>query len=194
MKKIVLLLFVAALLAAPLISVMAEDATDPAKTENLQSEKVPDAKPESATPDIFQSIINGVENLGKVLPTVGIAAILIIATWTFFDASRRTRIGWVWGISSLLIIPWIIYLVSRPIYTLEEQKLIEADEELRRIQKDYYQYALSKEKHICTVCGTPVQPDYKVCPNCYTELKKACTRCGKPLDPDWKVCPYCGNR
>ncbi len=188
-----MLLFVTALLVSPFVCAMAEE-TDAAKPETITTEKVPDAVPETGSPDIFQSIISGVESLGKMLPLIGIAIVVVIATWTYFDASRRTRFGWIWGIAALFVVPWIVYLVSRPIYTLEEQKLIEADEELRRIQRDYYQYALSKEKHICSVCGTPVQTEYKVCPNCYTELKKACSRCGKPLDLDWKVCPYCGNR
>ncbi|MEZ4812048.1 MAG: hypothetical protein R2883_00900 [Caldisericia bacterium] len=45
---------------------------------------------------------------------------------------------------------------SGAVLTPEEQKIIESDARLRKIESDYYQYVLSKEKHICPVCGTPI--------------------------------------
>lgn len=191
MKKIVVLLAVVMLIVLPCMGAFAQSATDPAKNEEIQSEKTP--PPEEGS-DIFATLTKTVAVVGEMLPVLLFGTVSIIALWVFFDATRRTKFGWAWGLASLLIIPWIIYIIWRPQYTLEERKVLETDEELRRIQHDYYQFMLTKEKRICSVCGTPLSHDFKICPNCYTEVKKICTKCGKPMELDWKVCPYCGNR
>jgi predicted amidophosphoribosyltransferase len=36
-----------------------------------------------------------------------------------------------------------------------------------------------------------VEKDFLRCPNCLRKLKDACGTCAKPLDPEWKICPYC---
>lgn len=192
MKKIVLLFAVVMLVVIPCFSAFAETSTDPAKTEEIKTETTPPPADDSS--DIFSTLSKSVAMIGNFLPYLLFCTVGIIALWVFFDASRRTKYGWIWGIASLLVIPWIVYVIWRPQYTLEEKKMLEADEDLRRIEHDYYQYVLTKEKHICSVCGTPLESDYKICPNCYTEVKKTCPKCGKPLELDWKVCPYCGNR
>lgn len=191
MKKIVVLLAVVMLIALPCMGAFAQPVTDPAKTEEMQSEKTP--PPEEGS-DIFATLTKTVAVIGNMLPFLLFLNLGIIALWVYFDASRRTKYGWIWGIASLLGLPWIFYLISRPQYTLEERKILETDEELRRIQHDYYQFMLAREKQICSVCGTALAHDFKICPNCYTEVKKNCVKCGKPIELDWKVCPYCGNR
>jgi RNA polymerase subunit RPABC4/transcription elongation factor Spt4 len=190
-KKTLILLAVVMLIAIPSFSVFAQSVEDPAKPESIQKEITP--PPEENT-DIFTSLSKTFSAVGNILPLLLFCVLAITALWTFFDASRRTKYGWVWGVLALLFVPWIIYLIWRPQYTLEEKKILETDEELRRIQHDYYQFMLAREKQICSVCGTPLAHDFKICPNCYTEVKKNCAKCGKPLDLDWKVCPFCGNR
>jgi RNA polymerase subunit RPABC4/transcription elongation factor Spt4 len=192
-KKTILLVAVIVLTLAPLIGVFAADSTDPAKTEEIKTEETTNP-PTSPEPNPLDSILKIGETIGKLFPIILGFLVIVMATWVFFDASRRTKYGWIWGIASLLVVPWIFYLVWRPQYTLDEMKMLEADEELRRIEHDYYQFMLSREKQICSVCGTPLSHDFKICPNCYSEVKKLCTRCGRPMELDWKVCPYCGNR
>jgi RNA polymerase subunit RPABC4/transcription elongation factor Spt4 len=194
-KKTALLITILAILLAPFLTILAADSNDPGKTEQIPTESTsaPPATPGEST-DIFGPFTKTLGLIGSMVPIVLIGLDLVIAAWVYFDASRRTRYGWLWGIASLFVIPWILYLLWRPMYTLEERKMFETEEELRKIQHDYYLYVLSREKHICSVCGTPLQSDYKLCPNCYSEVKKTCAKCGKPIELDWKVCPYCGNR
>ncbi len=145
-------------------------------------------------PDILVTINNFFSFFALLLPYLLLLVVVLIALWVYFDASRRTNFGWVWGLASLLIIPWIVYLVWRPVLTIEEGKIVESDLRLRKIESEYYRYVLSKEKFICPVCGTPISEDYQVCPNCFKQLKAPCGNCGKLLNLEWKVCPYCAAR
>lgn len=191
MKKTLAIILLATLVFLPIFAVFAEEP--PSKPETVPvGDPAPPQQGEGS--DILSSFGNFMDTFQTLVPFVLISIVLIIALWVFFDASRRTSYGWVWGLASLLIIPWIIYLVWRPPFTIEERNVLEADMNLRRIEKEYYQYMLSKEKFICTVCGTPIQPDYQVCPSCFKELKKVCASCGRLLDLDWKICPYCATR
>jgi hypothetical protein len=36
-----------------------------------------------------------------------------------------------------------------------------------------------------------VEDTFLRCPSCLRRLKEPCQTCGKPLDPLWKICPYC---
>jgi len=191
-KKIIVLAFVAMMVFGPVVNVLAVDG-DPSAVDTIQLGD-PKVSETTSVPDFFSSIAKFFDTLIPMVPWALLASVIFIAMWVYFDASRRTNYGWLWGIASLLVVPWLIYLACRPPYTIEEMKLIEADANLRRIEKEYYQYVLTKEKYICGVCGTPVQPDYQVCPSCYKELKKVCPSCGKLLDPEWHICPYCASR
>lgn len=44
----------------------------------------------------------------------------------------------------------------------------------------------------CPKCRTIVEPDYVLCPECYTMLQGGCRECRQPLKAHWAVCPYCG--
>ncbi len=190
LKNLICLLVVAMVLIAPVSLAFAQDELSPPETVTMDQPQ----PPEGGATDIFSAIGRFFDMLVPLIPWALLATVLFIAIWVYFDASRRTSYGWVWGLASLLIIPWLVYLAWRPSYTIEEQKMMESDANLRRIEKEYYQYALSKEKFICTVCGTPIQPDYQVCPNCFKELKKVCPSCNRLLDPEWRICPYCAAR
>lgn len=203
MKRITLLVFVLMLLAVPVATVFAGVNADhipvvvaeagDGLTTDISSDTEP-AMTDSNQPDLLTNINSFLSLLGRMLPWLLFLTIVFIALWVYFDADRRTNYGWVWGIASLLIIPWIVYLLWRPILTKEEQTIIESDTRLRRVESDYYQYVLSKEKHICPVCGTPISDDYQVCPNCFKQLKMVCPNCSRLLEVDWKVCPYCTTR
>ena len=45
--------------------------------------------------------------------------------------------------------------------------------------------------HLCPHCDYEVEKDFLRCPNCMRKLKDPCKTCGKPLDPMWKICPFC---
>lgn len=190
LKNLICLLTVVLILATPMSLAFAQDELSPPEEVTIGQPQ----SPEGGATDIFSAIGRFFDMLVPLIPWALLAGVFFIAIWVYFDASRRTNYGWVWGLASLLIIPWLVYLAWRPSFTIEEQKMMESDSNLRRIEKEYYQYALSKEKFICTVCGTPVQPDYQVCPNCFKELKKVCPSCNRLLDPEWRICPYCAAR
>jgi uncharacterized repeat protein (TIGR02543 family) len=47
----------------------------------------------------------------------------------------------------------------------------------------------------CPNCGKELQPNWKTCPSCGTEIIQPlkCPGCSRTLDTDWKSCPYCGK-
>lgn len=92
------------------------------------------------------------------------------------------------------VLIWLIYLLIRPTYTLEEMQIIEGEQRLKELQKRYYEYELNKSGRICPVCGLPVEADYIICPNCYKRLKEKCEQCGRLIDATWNICPYCGKK
>ncbi|OZG49400.1 antifreeze protein type I [Pseudoscardovia radai] len=47
----------------------------------------------------------------------------------------------------------------------------------------------------CPNCSQPVQPGWKMCPFCGTQLvKPTCPNCGQETQPGWKMCPFCGTQ
>jgi len=48
----------------------------------------------------------------------------------------------------------------------------------------------------CPVCGEPLEPDWKACPNCSALIEEGlpvsfCRSCGRELLPKWRICPFC---
>lgn len=113
---------------------------------------------------------------------------ITLILWTFRDIRRRTRDTLIRIlavlVSTLLFIPGVlIYLLLRPLYTLEEE-----------YQKDLEEEALLQaldEASLCPGCSKKIQSDWMVCPGCHTRLKKRCSSCGKMLDLNWDICPFC---
>jgi len=93
-----------------------------------------------------------------------------------------------------VLIVWFIYLIIRPTYTLDEMKVIEDELKLKELKRKYYEYELNKGGKICPVCGLPIEDNYKICPNCYKELREKCTECGQLIEVSWNLCPYCGKK
>lgn len=46
----------------------------------------------------------------------------------------------------------------------------------------------------CSVCGYPMEPEWRVCPNCVTRYEAKCRSCGRTLQPWWLICPWCETR
>ena len=43
----------------------------------------------------------------------------------------------------------------------------------------------------CSVCGFPMDPGWKVCPNCVSRYETECGNCGRQLQAWWLICPWC---
>ena len=129
--------------------------------------------------------------IGLALAAAFLAALwLSLIFWTFRDIRRRSRDPFLRIlavlVSTVLFIPGvIIYLILRPATTLEDeyQTLLEEEALLQTIE----------EPSRCPGCGRITQPDWMICPNCHTRLKKQCHNCKRLMDLPWDLCPYCGT-
>lgn len=113
---------------------------------------------------------------------------LAMIAWTYRDMRARSRDTLVQLLVAVLVavltLPGlIIYIFLRPRETLSEayERSLEEEALLQEIE----------EKPSCPGCGQRVQPNWQVCPNCHTRLKKMCISCRSLLDLSWNLCPYC---
>ncbi len=114
---------------------------------------------------------------------------LALIIWTFRDMRSRSRDIFAQILAALLVavlfvVGWVIYLMLRPKETLAEayERSLEEEALFQGIE----------EVLACPGCGSRVQGEFVVCPNCHTKLKKSCQSCGRALNLRWGVCPYCG--
>jgi RNA polymerase subunit RPABC4/transcription elongation factor Spt4 len=115
---------------------------------------------------------------------------LSLIIWTYRDIRARARdpLGRILAVLvvAVLFLPGIlIYLILRPIRTLEDeyQHTLEEEALLQSIE----------DVPLCPGCGRHTQADWKICPNCHTRIKKTCHKCGKLMELPWNLCPYCGT-
>ena len=132
-------------------------------------------------------------SLVRILAAVAAMLLIVIwfslIVWAYRDIRNRTRDPLVRIlvvlVVALLNLPGIlVYWILRPPHTLEEdfQQSLEEEALLQTIE----------DNPLCPGCNRKVQPDWVVCPNCHTRLKKACQHCGRALELPWNICPYCG--
>jgi len=114
---------------------------------------------------------------------------LALVYWTFADARRRVEdpilVGCATAASLFPFVGTLIYMIVRPPEYLDdvrERELEMQAAEARLAQLGY---------HLCPHCDYEVEKDFLRCPNCLRKLKDPCRACGRPLEPTWKVCPYC---
>jgi RNA polymerase subunit RPABC4/transcription elongation factor Spt4 len=119
-----------------------------------------------------------------------VALWIALVIWTFRDIRSRTRDPLPQIMATLLVavlnLPGVIvYLILRPMRTLEEdyQHTLEEESLLQTLE----------DLPLCPGCERRVRDDWQVCPNCHTKLKKACENCGKLMELPWNICPYCGT-
>ena len=113
---------------------------------------------------------------------------LSLIFWTNRDIRKRSR-DRVLRIIAVVVVTvfflpgFLIYLVLRPGYTLEEeyQRALEEEALLQAIEG----------AALCPGCERHLQPDWIVCPGCGTVLKKTCESCGRLIELPWNICPYC---
>lgn len=138
--------------------------------------------------------IFGIENSGLNLAVNLVLLFLVVLWialiyWTFADARRRIEdpmlVGCATAASLFPFVGTMVYMIVRPPEYLDdvrERELEMQAAEARLAQLGY---------HLCPHCDFEVEKDFLRCPNCLRKLKDPCRSCGRPLDPLWKMCPYC---
>ncbi len=133
-------------------------------------------------------------NLALVAAAFGAAFLaalwLSLILWTYRDIRSRSRDPLIRILALLVVavlfLPGVlIYLILRPHRTLEEeyQRTLEEEALLQNIE----------DTPLCPGCTRRIQPDWQICPNCHTRLKKICHHCGRLMELPWNLCPYCGT-
>jgi RNA polymerase subunit RPABC4/transcription elongation factor Spt4 len=136
------------------------------------------------------SLITIVQILVAVLSGFFVALAVSLVVWTYRDIRSRSRDIFAHILAALMVLIFnlpglALYMILRPKETLAEtyERALEEEALLQDIE----------EKQSCPGCKQGIQPDYIVCPNCHTKLRKACVNCGRSLHLKWSICPYCGT-
>ena len=127
--------------------------------------------------------------------TTNLVLLFLVVLWialiyyTYSDARRRIADPMlVFCATAASLFPFagtIGYMIVRPPGFLEDAR--ERDLEIQAAEARLYSAGLA----YCPHCDGEVHEDFLRCPHCLRKLKDACSGCSKPLDPDWKICPYC---
>jgi hypothetical protein len=114
---------------------------------------------------------------------------LALLYWTFADARRRIAdpllVACATAASIFPFLGTLVYTIVRPPEYLDDVR--ERELEMQAAEARLHQAGF----HLCPHCDYEVEKDFLRCPNCLRKLKDPCRNCGKPLDPLWRVCPYC---
>ncbi len=109
--------------------------------------------------------------------------------WTYADARRRIDdpmlVACATAASLFPFVGTIVYTIVRPPEFLDDVRL----RELEMHAAENRLHAVDLE--LCPNCDYQIRGDYLRCPSCEYRLKEPCQACAKPLDPRWKICPYC---
>ncbi|MCW3040284.1 MAG: hypothetical protein JWM31_2189 [Solirubrobacterales bacterium] len=143
---------------------------------------------------MFQLGVFGINN-GSLNTAVKLLILFLVVIWlalvyyTYADARRRIADPMLVGCATLAsFFPYvgtIIYMIVRPAEYLDDirERELEMQAAEARIQRlDYF---------LCPHCDYQVEKDFIRCPSCTRKLKDPCVNCAKPLDPEWRLCPYC---
>jgi hypothetical protein len=126
---------------------------------------------------------------------VKLAILFLVVLWlalvyyTFADARRRIDdpmlIGCAVVASLFPFVGTLVYMVVRPPEYLEDVR--ERELEMQAAQARLH----GSDVHLCPHCDEVVEKEFLRCPGCLRKLRDPCVTCGKPLEPHWKLCPYC---
>jgi Double zinc ribbon len=114
---------------------------------------------------------------------------LALVYWTYADARRRIAdpllVGCATAASLFPFVGTIVYMIVRPPEYLDDVRERELEMQAAEARLAELGY------HLCPHCDYEVEKEFLRCPNCLRKLKDPCKACGKPLDPAWKICPFC---
>jgi hypothetical protein len=136
----------------------------------------------------------GIENSGLALAVNLLLLFLVViwfalVYWTYSDARRRIAdpmlVACATAASLFPFIGTVVYLIVRPPEYLDDVR--ERELEIAAAQARL----ANLEHHHCQYCGFEIERAFLRCPSCLRRLKEPCAVCAKPLDPRWKICPYC---
>lgn len=118
-----------------------------------------------------------------------VALWLALVFWTYKDARRRISDPMMIGVAvaTSFIFPFVgtlFYTILRPPEYLED--VLERDLEIQAREQE-----LGGGLHRCPACRSHIKDEFLICPRCMRKLKSPCLKCGRPLEPAWRVCPYC---
>ena len=149
------------------------------------------------------------------MASTGMGVLFLVITfamvyWLYRDATKRSAGAIVWGAIALAcavigiiagfpfleyglalvgLLPFallisliVVYMIVRPAeFTVDAQ---ERDLSMRLLDAEL-------ENKACPKCGTGIESDHLICPECLTELRVKCDYCGRPIKSAWNACPYC---
>lgn len=122
---------------------------------------------------------------------------MVILIWIIKDSLRRGANTVAWSVFTVLglgLVPLIVYLLVRDPLTLDDRVADKLNDEVLRLQRNYYAFLMDEQDRKCPVCGHETKPRYRFCPACGTELRKVCPACGELMESNWRSCPHCGHR
>jgi hypothetical protein len=141
------------------------------------------------TPAVFGIKSSGL-NLAANLTILFLVVVwLALVYWTYADARRRISdpmlIGCATAASLFPFVGTLVYLIVRPPEYLDDVRERELEMQAAEARLAELGY------HLCPYCDHEIERDFLRCPSCMRKLKEPCRTCAKPLDPSWKICPFC---
>jgi len=147
---------------------------------------------------------------------IGVLFLIITAAlvyWIYQDALKRSAGAVIWGAIGLVcafigiiaglpflkyglslvgLLPFFIMIALVVIYMIVRPAEFTADAQERDLSLRLLDAEL--ENKACPKCGTGIETDHLICPECLSELRVKCDYCGRPIKPQWNACPYCQSK
>jgi hypothetical protein len=132
---------------------------------------------------------DGLATAVKLLILFLVVLYVAVIYYTYADARRRIEdpllVACATAAALFPFVGTIVYMIVRPpefLDDIRERELEMQAAEARLTNAGFFQ---------CPHCDGEVKDDFLRCPHCLRKLKDPCGTCAKPLDPAWKLCPYC---
>src|SRR3954470_20456727 len=139
---------------------------------------------------VFGISNDGLNLAVKLIILFLVAVWLALVYWTWTDGRRRIEDPLLVGCAAAAsfffpFVGTVVYMIVRPPEYLEDvrEREIEMAAAEARLQQG--------QSHSWPNCASEVERSYLRCPSCARKLKEPCRSCNRPIDPKWKICPYC---